>query len=80
MFDLAQNCLFPFVRLFSRLMKAPTKVKGKKKNIPFDPIFFATTVPARKPTAKDLKDVKEHEDDPIEPRDNDALDDAVEDL
>jgi hypothetical protein len=36
--------------------------------------------PARKPTAKDLKDVKEHENDPIEPKDHDTMDDAVEDL
>jgi len=61
-------------------MKAPTKAKGKKKNIPFDPIFFAAAVPAREPTAKDLKDIKEHENDPIEPKDHDTLDDAVEDL
>ncbi|HEV2097247.1 MAG TPA: hypothetical protein VGQ82_12190 [Chthoniobacterales bacterium] len=58
-------------------MKAPAKAKGKNKNIPFDPIFFAASVPARKPSAKDLKDVKEHENDPIEPN---TLDDAVEDL
>ena len=62
------------------LMKAPTKAKKKTKGIPFDPIFFAASVPARKPTAKDLKDVKEHENDPIEPKDHDTMDDAVEDL
>ncbi len=58
-------------------MKAPTKAKGKNKNIPFDPIFFAASVPARKPTAKDLKDLKEHEN---EPKEHNTLDDAVEDL
>jgi hypothetical protein len=50
-------------------MKASTKAKRKNKGIPFDPIFFAASVPARKPTAKDLKDVKDHENDPIEPTD-----------
>jgi hypothetical protein len=47
-------------------MKPAAKAKGKTKSVPFDPIFFAATVPARKPTDKDLKDVKEHENDPIE--------------
>ncbi len=47
-------------------MKSPAKAKGKTKNVPFDPIFFAATVPARKPTDKDAKDVKEHENDPID--------------
>jgi hypothetical protein len=61
-------------------MKAPVKAKGKTKNVPFDPIFFAATVPARKPTSKDLRDVKEHENDPIEPKNHDAMDDAVADL
>jgi hypothetical protein len=46
-------------------MKSSTKAKRKTKGIPFDPIFFAATVPARKATEKDLKDVKEHENDPI---------------
>ena len=48
-------------------MKSFAKAKGKTKNVPFDPIFFAATVPGRKPTDKDLKDVKEHENDPIAP-------------
>jgi hypothetical protein len=61
-------------------MKASAKAKRKTKGIPFDPIFFASSVPARKPTAKDLKDVKEHENDPIEPKDHDTMDDTVEDL
>jgi len=61
-------------------MKAPAKAKGKTKNVPFDPIFFAATVPARKATGKDLKDVSEHENDPIEPAGHDTMDGAVEDL
>ena len=61
-------------------MKAPAKAKGKTKTVSFDPIFFAATVPARKPTGKDLKDVSEHENDPIEPEDHDTMDDAVEGL
>jgi hypothetical protein len=62
------------------LMKASTNAKRKTKGIPFDPIFFAASVPARKPTAKDLKDVKEHENDPIEPNDHDTMEDTVKDL
>lgn len=61
-------------------MKAPAKAKGKAKNVHFDPIFFAATGPARKATGKDLKDVSEHENDPIEPEDHDTMDGAVEDL
>jgi len=72
--------VFGIARLFCFLLKAPVKTKGKRKNVRFDPIFFAATVPARKPTSKDLKDVKEHENDPIEPKDHNAMDDAVADL
>jgi len=61
-------------------MKAPAKAKGKTKNVPFNPMLFAATVPARKATGKDLKDVSEHENDPIEPAGHDTMDDAVEDL
>ena len=61
-------------------MKESTKAKRKTKGIPFDPIFFAATVPARKATEKDLKDVKEHENDPIDPKNHDTMDDTVEDL
>jgi hypothetical protein len=61
-------------------MKRLAKPKEKTKNVPFDPIFFAATVPAREPTDKDIKDVKEHENDPIEPKEHDTMDDAVEDL
>jgi hypothetical protein len=61
-------------------MKESAKAKRKTKGIPFDPIFFAATVPARKATEKDLKDVKEHENDPIDPKDHDTMDDTVEDL
>ena len=77
---LVQNCVFRLVRLFSCLMKASTKAKGKTKEVSLDPIFFAASVPARKPTAKDLKDVKEHENDPIERKDHHTMDDTVEDL
>ena len=61
-------------------MKGSTKTKRKTKGIPFDPTFFAASVPARKPTAKDLKDVKDHENDPIEPTDHKTMDGTVEDL
>ena len=74
------NRVVRFVQLFSFLMKASTKGKGKTKEVRFDPIFFAASVPARKPTAKDLKDVEEHENDPVQPKDHDTMDDTVEDL
>jgi hypothetical protein len=74
------NCVLRIPQLFSFPMKASTKAKRKTKGIPFDPIFFAASVPARKPTAKDLKDVKEHENDPIEPKDHDTMEDTVKDL
>ncbi len=61
-------------------MKAPAKRKRKTKEVSFDPIFFAATVPARKATGKDLKDVREHENDPIEPSGHDTMDGAVKDL
>jgi len=61
-------------------MKASTKAKRETKSVSFDPILFAATVPARKPAAKDIEDVKEHENDPIEPKDHNAMDDAVADL
>lgn len=47
-------------------MKA--KAPKTKAEVRFDPVLFAATVPARKPTAKDRRDVKEHENDPIEPK------------
>ena len=56
------------------------KKKGKQKNVPFDPVLFAAAVPARKPTAKDLKDVKKHQNDPIEPKEYDGMDEMVADL
>ena len=46
-------------------MKA--KTKKTKAEVPFDPVLFAATVPARKPTPKDLADTKEHKDDAIVP-------------
>ena len=41
-----------------------SKLKKNDVEVPFDPILFAATVPARKPTAKDLADVEEHKNDP----------------
>jgi hypothetical protein len=61
-------------------MRATRKAKGEAKNLPFDPILFAATVPARKSTEKDLDDVKVHESDAIERKDHRAMDDAVADL
>jgi hypothetical protein len=56
---------------------AEEKIKAKA---PFDPVLFAATVPARPPTAKDREDVKQHEDDPIEPKEYEGMDEMVEDL
>ncbi|MBI2926642.1 MAG: hypothetical protein HYY24_13180 [Verrucomicrobia bacterium] len=59
-------------------MKA--KEKKAETEVPFDPILFAATVPARKPTPKDLADAKEQPDDAIEPKDHESMDQMVEDL
>lgn len=58
------------------------KVKEKKQRaeVSFDPVLFAASVPARKPTAKDIADIKAHENDPIEPQEYDGMDEMVEDL
>jgi hypothetical protein len=58
------------------------KVKEKKQRaeVPFDPVLFAATVPSRKPTAKDIADIKAHENDPIEPQDYESMEDMVKDL
>ena len=52
------------------------KVKEKKQRaeVPFDPVLFTGTVPSRKPTAKDIADVKAHKDDLIEPQDYESMD------
>ena len=42
------------------------KVKNAKKQVPFDPVLFAATVPSRKPTRKDLADARERSEDAIE--------------
>jgi hypothetical protein len=58
------------------------KVKEKKQpaEVPFDPVLFAASVPARKPTAQDIADTKEHKDDLIEPQDYESMNDMVKDL
>ena len=56
---------------------------NEKKNeleVSFDPVLFAATVPARKPTVKDLADVEEHKNDAIEPEEFDSAEDMVEGL
>jgi hypothetical protein len=59
-------------------MKA--KMKKNDVEVPFDPVLFAATVPARKPTTKDLADVEAHQNDPIEPEDFDSAEDMLRDL
>jgi len=56
-------------------MKA--KTKKAKAEVPFDPVLFAATVPARKPTPKDLADARERKDDAIEPQQYDSMEDMV---
>jgi hypothetical protein len=56
------------------------KMKKAKAEVPFDPVLFAASVPARKPTPKDLADAKEHKDDAIEPQQYDSMEAMVEDL
>jgi len=53
------------------------KTKKTKAEVPFDPVLFAATVPARKPTPEDLADTKEHKDDAIEPQQYDSMEDMV---
>jgi hypothetical protein len=47
---------------------------------PIDPVLFAATVPARKPTPKDRADSKEQPGDAIEPKEHATMDDLVKDL
>jgi hypothetical protein len=58
------------------------RIKGPKvkAEVPFVPVLFAATVPSRKPTAQDIADSKEHEDDAIEPQEYDSMEDMVKDL
>jgi hypothetical protein len=56
------------------------KAQSCETEVPFDPVLFAATVPSRKPTAKDIADIKAHENDPIEPREYGGMDEMVEDL
>ena len=58
------------------------KAKGKKtrSEIPFDPVLFAATVPSRKPTPKDLEDIKKHANDLIEPKEYQGMDEMLDDL
>lgn len=57
-----------------------TKVKKKRVEVPFDPVLLAATVPARKPTPKDIADCKGREDDAIEPEEYESFEDMVKDL
>jgi len=57
-----------------------TKAKKNDVEVSFDPVLFAATVPARKPTTKDLADVEAHKNDAIEPEEFGSAEDMVEDL
>jgi hypothetical protein len=57
-----------------------TKVKKAKPDVPFDPVLFAAKVAARKPTPKDKNDCKERDDDVIEPKEYETMEDMAEDL
>ncbi len=58
-------------------MKVKAPVKAAIGEVPFDPVVFAATVPARKPTPKDLADAKERPDEAIEPKDHATMGDMV---
>jgi hypothetical protein len=51
--------------------------KKQKAKVPFDPVLFAASVPSRKPTAKDTKDIAAHKNDSIEPHDWLRMEDMV---
>ncbi len=51
------------------------KEKKAKRDVSFDPVLFAATVPSRKPTSKDIADCKEQPDDAIEPKKHKTMDD-----
>ena len=55
------------------------KAREKKARVeaPIDPVLLVATVPARKPTLKDLQDSKEQPDDAIEPREYKTMDEMV---
>jgi hypothetical protein len=54
-----------------------TRSKRAKSQVPFDPVLFAATVPARKPTAKDAEDAKEQKDDAIEAKQYESMEDML---
>lgn len=54
-----------------------TKEKKVGAEVPFDPVLFAATVPSRKPTPKDLADIKKHENDLIEPKEYEGMDEML---
>ena len=47
-------------------MKLNEKKRRIEQEVPLDPVLLAASVPARKPTAKDLADCKERPTDAIE--------------
>jgi hypothetical protein len=61
-------------------MKTKVKTRKTKTQVAFDPVLFAATVPVRKPTPKDIEDCKEREDDAIEPKEYESMEDMVADL
>lgn len=62
------------------LFRVKVKATKRKEEIPFDPVLFAATVPARAPTAKDRADCKERPDDAIEPSEHVKMEDLIKDL
>ena len=61
-------------------MKLDEKKQPGKDVAPFDPVLFAASVPARKPTAKDLADCKERPSDAIEPKEYESMKEMTDDL
>jgi hypothetical protein len=53
------------------------KKKHQKVEVPFDSVLFAASVPARRPTTKDIADIKAHKNDPIEPQKYEDMENMV---
>lgn len=67
-------------RSASKLPHMKVKAEKVKRQVPFDPVLSATSVLARKPTAKDVADAKERPQDAIEPKEFESMDAMTEDL
>ncbi|MBI3417249.1 MAG: hypothetical protein HY043_18315 [Verrucomicrobia bacterium] len=61
-------------------MKFKEQKPSVEEVVPLDPVLFAASVPAPKPTAKDLADCKERPTDAIEPKEYGTMKEMTDDL